>query len=116
MWLSVLAEHGVVAFALWIVLLAACLLTLRSIRLTAKGGTSGLRHGGEWSRMLEGSLVGYIVAGTFLDFAYFELYYELIAVIVVLAGLGLPRGRTERARQPSGGAPRSIPVSGLGAR
>jgi putative inorganic carbon (hco3(-)) transporter len=108
MWLSVLAEHGVVAFGLWVALLIACFLTLRRIRLAARTDSARLRHGAEWSRMLEGALIGYIVAGTFLDFAYFELYYELVAIIIVLGCLEMRRRVEARV-----GAPVAKPVTGL---
>jgi hypothetical protein len=34
--------------------------------------------------MLQTSLIAFMVSGTFLDIAYFEVYYVFVAVIVVL--------------------------------
>jgi hypothetical protein len=33
--------------------------------------------------MLLGAFVAYIVAGTFLDVAYFDLFYQLVAVVII---------------------------------
>jgi putative inorganic carbon (HCO3(-)) transporter len=81
-WLTIFGEHGLVGFGLWISLLTCSLFSLATIR-------SRTRHSQEsffWQQLTDlllGSLVVYMVSGTFLDMAYFDLYYQLVAIILV---------------------------------
>lgn len=83
MWFTVLGEHGVFAFVLWIGLFASCFLSVMSIR----------RHGQrdsemswiiDWADMIKISLIGFAIGGTFLDLAYFDLYYMLIGAMLII--------------------------------
>jgi putative inorganic carbon (HCO3(-)) transporter len=80
--LLVLAEHGAVALVLWIGLLISCFISLRGIRLF------GMNQGELWltdyADMLQLALIGFIIMGMFVDFAYYEIFYQLVAVIVVI--------------------------------
>jgi hypothetical protein len=40
-----------------------------------------------WADTLRISFVGFAVAGTFLDFAYFDVYYQLVAAVIILKEL-----------------------------
>ena len=40
-----------------------------------------------YADMIQNSLIAYIVIGTFLDVAYFDFFYYLVACIVILKGL-----------------------------
>jgi putative inorganic carbon (hco3(-)) transporter len=82
MWLSVFSEHGLLGLSLWLWLLACFWSTLRRIERVAprKQSTEWLLP---YSSMLEAALIAYVVSGTFLDVAYFELYYFLIVIAVV---------------------------------
>ena len=47
----------------------------------------GRSHGGKLeisylSHMLEVALIAYVVTGTFVDIAYFDLFYYLVAIII----------------------------------
>ena len=33
--------------------------------------------------MTTGAMIGYMVSGTFLDVAYFDLFYQLVAAVVI---------------------------------
>jgi len=83
MWVTVLGEHGVLAFALWIGVLVSCFMKLQRIRAVG-GSRSELSWYVPWADALQASLLGYSVAGTFLDVAYFDIYYQLVAVIIIL--------------------------------
>ena len=83
MWFTILGEHGVFAVLIWVGLLASCMLSLGRLK----------RYGlaiqecawlVPWADMLRISFLGYMVAGTFLDFAYFDVYYQLVAAVIVL--------------------------------
>lgn len=82
-WLTVFSEHGLPGLVLWFGLLLSCLFSLRRIRSYAM-----LREANSWAApyvdMVQSALVAYMVVGTFLDAAYFDLFYFLIAVIIVV--------------------------------
>ena len=79
---EVLGEHGFPGLALFLLLGIA----------TWRGGSRVIRQTKEipelwWARdmasMLQVSLVGFAVSGAFLSLAYFDLYYHLIAIMVM---------------------------------
>ena len=80
---EVLGEHGFIAFGLFVFLLLFCLFSLKKIKKRLEG-----IHSAEWLRnysdMLQISLIAYMVGGVFLGRAYFDLFYHLVAIIVVL--------------------------------
>ena len=80
---EVMGEHGWIGFALFMTLLVSTWMKCGSvIRLTRK------RPDELWARdlaqMVQVSLIGYMSAGSFLGLAYFDYFYYLIAVVVVL--------------------------------
>lgn len=83
MWFTILAEHGVVAFLAWVFLWVSVFLSLRKI-----GSSSKLAEESPFilavADMLKGAFLVCLVIGTFLDTAYFELIFSLIAVVVIL--------------------------------
>ena len=82
MWLTIFAEHGILAFTAWVGMLIQSFLILRRLQAFAvKQDLLWLRH---YGRMLETALIAYCISGTFLDISYFELYYFLFVAIVSL--------------------------------
>ncbi len=83
---EVLAEHGYVGLILF---LAIGILALRTathvIRLTRERPELGWAK--DLATMLRVSLVGYAVGGAFLGLAYFDLYYHLLALLVITRSL-----------------------------
>lgn len=79
---EVLGEHGFIGLTLY---LALGWLTWRSC--TQVGREAKSRPGGLWLadlvRMLQVSIVGYASSGAFLGLAYFDLYYHLVALVVL---------------------------------
>jgi probable O-glycosylation ligase (exosortase A-associated) len=80
---EVLAEHGFVGFGLFILL---GWFTWRSCSLVVKQARP--QPDGQWmadlAGMLQVSLVGFATSGAFLGLAYFDLYYHLIALVILL--------------------------------
>jgi putative inorganic carbon (hco3(-)) transporter len=80
---QVLGELGFPGLALFLLLLASCFLSMRTLRSQAKQ-----RDRSHWAipytRMFEVSLAAFAVSGAFLGRAYFDLWYEIVACIVVL--------------------------------
>jgi probable O-glycosylation ligase (exosortase A-associated) len=80
---EVLGEHGFVAFTLYMMLLLFCFLDLKKIKKeTAEIPSAGWI--GSYSDMLQVSLIAYMVGGAFLGRAYFDLFYHLVAAVVIL--------------------------------
>ena len=94
---QVLGEHGFIGLAIWL-----------AIWVFAWRAASGLARGAvdtpdtTWCRDLGGmcqvSLVGYAVGGAFLSLAYFDLPYDVLALVVLAK-----RWLAERAANESGG-------------
>jgi len=80
---EVMAEHGFVGLALFLLL---GWFAWRTCSLVAK--QTRVNPNGQWIAdlvsMLQVSLVGFAASGAFLGLAYFDLYYHLIALIVLL--------------------------------
>ena len=80
---QVLGEQGFVGLALFVALLASCILSLHQLRRQAKR-ISRSHWIIPYTRMFEVSLAAFMVSGAFLGRAYFDLWYGVIACIVVL--------------------------------
>jgi len=82
MWLTILGEHGIGGFFLWLGLLGSSFLSLWNLRSKKNRSVEG-----EWVRyfsdMTAISLLGYLLMGTFLDVAYYEGFYLTIGLIIM---------------------------------
>lgn len=83
---QVLAEHGYVGLALFLTLGFFAWRTCSNIS-KATHGKPDVQWMSDLSRMLQVSLVGYASSGAFLGLAYFDYYYNLIAIVIVLKKL-----------------------------
>ena len=79
---EVLGEHGFVGIALFLSLGILALAKGNQIRRASRKQPE-LLWAYDLASMVQVSLVGYAVAGLFLGLAYFDLYYHLIAVLVI---------------------------------
>lgn len=80
---EVLAEHGFVGLALFLIVGATSIFSnMRNISLAKR--REDLAWVASLSRMLIVALCSYAVGGAFLGLAYFDLYYHLIALTVIL--------------------------------
>lgn len=87
MWFTVFGEHGFLGLIVWLLLVVSCFVSLRRLRasLSVAENTSWI---GNCAQTLEASLVGFLVAGSFFDALYFDMFYEIVGIIVILKGLG----------------------------
>lgn len=104
---EVLGEHGFIGLALFLLL---GFMTWRSASAIMRSCRADPQK--QWAAhlaaMIQVSLVGYAVAGAFLGLAYFDYYYTLVAVVVVVKTLMLTRPAEVSAARPavqSGPAP-----------
>lgn len=81
---SLLGQHGFGGLAVFLALVGFCFLTLRRIRRTARQRGDPQRWLAEYAWAIQVGLLGYLVAGTFLDVAYFSLLYAFVALAVVM--------------------------------
>ncbi|WNM63976.1 putative O-glycosylation ligase, exosortase A system-associated [Candidatus Nitrospira neomarina] len=83
---QVLAEHGFTGLALFAGLIVSSILSVRKMIRIAKDDPEQ-----QWvlnyAQMLEASLVGYVVSGLFLSRSYFDLFYHLVAIVIILKAL-----------------------------
>jgi len=79
---EVLGEHGFVGLALFLILGFMTWFTGSWIARKTKK-VEDLRWCYDLATMLQVSLIGYAVSGTFLGLAYFDLYYHLVAMMVL---------------------------------
>jgi putative inorganic carbon (hco3(-)) transporter len=81
--LQVFAEHGFTGLLLFTGLLVSLFLTLLRIRRATRGDPAR-QWIGESAQFIGASLVAYVVGGVFLNMPYFDLFYQLVAVVVIL--------------------------------
>lgn len=85
-WFTMLGDHGVLGLTFWVALIVSSLMSLRRLRLIGQ-----LAPENSWlvpfSQSVQISLVVFMVVGTFLDAAYFDLLYYLVAMVVIAKGL-----------------------------
>jgi probable O-glycosylation ligase (exosortase A-associated) len=80
---SILSEHGFPGLFLFLGLLISCLWSLFRVRRILRGVPSGVEII-RFSLMVEASIVAYMISGTFLTMAYFDLFYHLVSFVIVL--------------------------------
>ena len=79
---GVLAEHGFVGLALYLVLVGSCFVTLRRMAKQAKlDGDHTLMN---YTNMFRFSMIGFLVSGFFLGRAYFDYFFTIVACMVIL--------------------------------
>jgi probable O-glycosylation ligase (exosortase A-associated) len=88
-WLSIFGEHGFPGAILWLALLVSCFLSLRQIRAYGRAASEKSQYV-QYADMIQSSMVAFLVVGTFVDAAYFDVFYYLVAFIVILKGLMEP--------------------------
>jgi probable O-glycosylation ligase (exosortase A-associated) len=79
---EILGEHGFIGLALW--LSVAFIAWWRANKvISACKHVPEKRWASDLAGMVQVSLIGYAVGGAFLGLAYFDLYYHLIALIIL---------------------------------
>lgn len=78
---QVLGEHGFVGLFLFLMIGTTLLFTAQSIKKRAKDHPT-LQWARDLASMMQVSLIGYFVAGLFLNLAFFDLIYLYIPIVV----------------------------------
>lgn len=79
---EVLGEHGFTGLALFLLLGITTFYSARKVIKEAKQFEE-TKWLSDLAAMLQVSLVGYAASGAFLGLAYFDLYYHLVAIIII---------------------------------
>lgn len=95
---QMLGEQGFVGLGLFVLLLGGCLFSLYTLRRSARR-RSPTHWAIPYTRMLQVSLAAFVVSGATLGRAYFDLWYEVVACIVVLQLLYRRELAEEKARK-----------------
>ena len=80
-WFTVFSDHGFPGFIMWLGLLISTFLSMRWIRRVS-AGSDEFAWAHDLASMVEISLLGFLVVGSFVDVSYYDGYYQLIMVIV----------------------------------
>ena len=116
-WFSMLSEHGFPGAILFASLLISSFATLRALRRRRHGRPPPAPWVVNYSHMLEVSIAGYAVAGTFLNAAYMDIFYWLVAMVVLLSVIAAREARaaaaTPRPTSPEPKTPAAPPPAAL---
>jgi probable O-glycosylation ligase (exosortase A-associated) len=83
---QVLAEHGFTGLILYAGLIIGSFLSLRRLARVSQKDPS-LNWVYNYSQMLQASFAAYVVCGAFLSMSYFDLFYHLVAIVIILKKL-----------------------------
>ncbi|HWP59904.1 MAG TPA: putative O-glycosylation ligase, exosortase A system-associated [Candidatus Acidoferrales bacterium] len=87
-WFAMLAEHGFIGLFFYVLLFVSIFFSLRWLKAAARSHPS-LYWMESYASLLTVSFCAFAVTGTFLDFAYFDLFFHLIGLVVVLKSLAM---------------------------
>ncbi|MBD9355630.1 putative O-glycosylation ligase, exosortase A system-associated [Methylomonas albis] len=87
-YVEMLAEHGFIAFGLWISLIVGSVFGLTSLSRQAKSieGMEWVRH---YSLMVRTSIICYMVGTAFLGLSYWDLIYHLVFIAMLIKKFAL---------------------------
>lgn len=98
-YVAIMAEHGLLAFAIWCSLLIGTIVSLTRLAWLSRRSPA-LAWVGNYSLMLRASVIGYMVGALFLELAYWEILYQLLAITVQLRQLALGEAAPIASPQP----------------
>jgi hypothetical protein len=79
-----LGEHGYPGLLLFLILIGSCFVTLRRVRKMAVL-CPPLQWVNRYTYMLEGSILAFMISGTFLEFANFDLWYLIVGMVAAIS-------------------------------
>jgi hypothetical protein len=107
-------QRGFIGLFLFLSLLISTFLSLASVERRIRGRPA-LAWAKDYAIMLRLSVVSYAVGGAFLGLAYFDLYYNVIAAVILLKilvqrELAQEEATLRAARIPTAAGPRALPL------
>lgn len=95
---QVMGEHGFVGLTIFLACMAGAFFKAR--RIAKKAKQAGIYWVQQLATMLQLCVFVYALGGAALSFAYFELFYAIIAILIVLELRILPRERAALVKAP----------------
>jgi probable O-glycosylation ligase (exosortase A-associated) len=86
---EMLGEQGFIGLGLYLALIASCIIRLRFFKSRIRRNPD-LQWAQHYPDMLQVSMIAYVVGGTFLGRAYFDMFYQLVGAMVILKRLVEP--------------------------
>jgi probable O-glycosylation ligase (exosortase A-associated) len=85
MWFTVLGEQGMLGMALWLTLLGSIIFGLKRMLKSPVVRNEKVLY--SFVRMFMGVFWVYMIVGTFLDVAYFEFFFQMVAAFICLKAI-----------------------------
>jgi putative inorganic carbon (HCO3(-)) transporter len=100
-----LGEQGPIGLVIYLILMACAWRTGTRVIKFCKD-KNDLRWAGYLASMSQVSIIGFAVGGAFLSLAYFDLYFDIVALLVVLEKVvfTIPRNAADGNTHPGGAA------------
>ena len=98
---NLLGEHGWIGLGVFLALMGATFGSLRTLR-RAGAGNPDLAWVSRYAKMLQASLLAYLITGAFLSVAYFDLAYQLLILVIILKGVVRQQATAASPPAPSG--------------
>lgn len=99
-WFQVMGDHGFIGLGMFIALMVFAWRSGSRVNKYCKTRPE-LKWAADLSRMCQVCIIGYAVSGTFLSLAYFDLYYDILIILVCLEKILLPSARKLPVRSPA---------------
>ncbi len=96
---QVVGEHGFIGLAIFLVLMVLAWRTGTRIIKFCKEKAE-LKWASDLATMCQVSIIGYAVGGAFLSLAYYDLYYSIVVLLVLLEKLLLPGAHKNKNKVP----------------
>jgi probable O-glycosylation ligase (exosortase A-associated) len=93
MWFTMLGEHGFPGLFVWVALVASCFRSVRAISLFA-GTRPEMSWTVNYADMVRTAIFAFMVLGTFVDIAYFDIFYYLVGMLIIVKDM-IARERAE---------------------
>jgi probable O-glycosylation ligase (exosortase A-associated) len=107
---QMLGEHGYIGLLLFVLVLLSCFASC--VRLAWRYRESSELHWiAQYANMALGSVLAFCAAGAFASRAYFDLFWEIVAIIVILKTLELHEAELEFPNEISTEQETNLPVS-----
>lgn len=107
-WFQVLGDHGWIGLFMFITLMVCAWRTGTRVRKYCMTQPD-LKWAEDLSRMCQVCILGYAISGSFLSLAYFDLYYDIIIILVCLEKILLPSKRTVPIPSQAQTPPQTVP-------
>jgi putative inorganic carbon (HCO3(-)) transporter len=91
-WFQVMGDHGFVGLIMFIALMIFTWRTGTRVRKYCRTQPD-LKWAENLARMCQVCIIGYAISGSFLSLAYFDLYYDIIVILVCMEKILLPAKR-----------------------